>query len=94
MADVQRSWFADLGGLKSLNLSGNSLTGVSSDDLSTLHSLQTLDLSGNLLRRLGTDTLDACRSALQSLYLSDNRFTSLDDRVFHSMWSLQVGVSR
>ena len=90
ISDVRKEWFKDLGGLRTLNLSENAIKNIEHEDMENLHSLEVFDLSGNELEQVERNVFDSFRSAIEKLYVNGNNFQSLENDVFHEMWSLKV----
>ncbi|XP_069580716.1 toll-like receptor 2 [Brachyistius frenatus] len=71
-----------------LDLSFNSITVVSDDDLTDHARLRALDLHGNGLAAIGPSALDSLWS-LEELDLSDNQLTALNHKWFDKLEALQ-----
>lgn len=78
-ADVYKEQFSNMKNLRILSLARNRLKSLSTDFFDSLPSLESIDLSENEFEHVDNRIFQPIQSKLESIYLAQNRFTSLPD---------------
>lgn len=87
---IEEEAFVTLFCCRSVDLSDNKLTNLSTKVFNGLDNIEELNLSGNLLETVSISTFFLMSPTLEQLYLSRNRFKTINMEAFQSLYRLSV----